>query len=663
MKAGLLPHLSKTVVAIYAEATPDETETRLQRGLRKQLPELSKTLGLVDSLTALRRSESTSPDRKVVIILDQFEQWLHAHRTDPDAELVKALRQCDGGRLQAIVMIRDDFAMAAARFMNAVDVPIVQGENFATLDLFEVDHAAKVLTKFGQAFGKLPANTENLSADEQRFVRDVATGLAQDGKVVSVRLALFSEMVKAKPWTPVVLQQVGGTQGIGVNFLEETFISPHANPRHRLHAIAARCVLKSLMPELDTDIKGHMRSHEDLLEATGYQERPKDFGELLRILDGELRLITPTDPEGHGSQSKGGTGTQYYQLTHDYLVPSLREWLTRKQRETRKGRAELKLAERASAWAAVRESKQLPTILEWLNIRALTDKRQWTDPQRAMLRRADGFHISRLTTAAVIVGLITATGLWTWNRIDRYQRGILAEKATEQEATRVEGLVGQLVSAAPARLTDIIKQLDADEKIAAPFLEDLLNIPAETPDARRTLLHVRLARVAQDKTLIQPLIDELLTDSQVAYVGPIRERLQPHASEITPTLWELLRDGKIEANRRFRTALALATIAPEADSSTWTEQDLRFMAEHLVGSNAETQPLLRDYLRPIRSSLLRDLELLFSDARASENRQVSAANALADFASNDIPRLAQLLVAASPEQYAILFPLVAASNH
>ena len=33
-----------------------------------------------------------------------------------------------------------------------------------------------------------------------------------------------------------------------------------------------------------------------------------------------------------------------YQLTHDYLVPSLRQWMTRKQRETHRGRAELRMA-------------------------------------------------------------------------------------------------------------------------------------------------------------------------------------------------------------------------------------------------------------------------------------------------------------------------------
>jgi hypothetical protein len=42
-----------------------------------------------------------------------------------------------------------------------------------------------------------------------------------------------------------------------------------------------------------------MRSYAELLEASGYGSRPKDFDDLIRILDGEIRLITPTDPEGN----------------------------------------------------------------------------------------------------------------------------------------------------------------------------------------------------------------------------------------------------------------------------------------------------------------------------------------------------------------------------
>src|SRR5207248_5754040 len=111
-----------------------------------------------------------------------------------------------------------------------------------------------------------------------------------------VRLALFTEMVKDKPWTPATLNVVGGTEGVGVTFLEETFTASTAPPQHRLHQKAAQAVLKALLPDAGTDIKGHMRSHQDLVEASGYANRPKDFDDLIRILDSELRLITPTDP-------------------------------------------------------------------------------------------------------------------------------------------------------------------------------------------------------------------------------------------------------------------------------------------------------------------------------------------------------------------------------
>ena len=113
-----------------------------------------------------------------------------------------------------------------------------------------------------------------------------------------MRLALFAEMVKGKPWTPATLREVGGTEGVGVTFLEETFSSPQANPKHRLHQKAAQAVLKALLPETGTDIKGQMRSEEELREASGYADRPRDFADLIHILDPELRLITPTDPEG-----------------------------------------------------------------------------------------------------------------------------------------------------------------------------------------------------------------------------------------------------------------------------------------------------------------------------------------------------------------------------
>src|SRR5947199_2652718 len=84
-----------------------------------------------------------------------------------------------------------------------------------------------------------------------------------------------------------------------------------------------------------------------------------------------------------------------YQLTHDYLIHSLREWLTRKQKETRRGRAELLLADRAAVWTARPENRQLPSLLQWFNIRWWTSKKNWTPPQKKMMAKAGRVHAMR----------------------------------------------------------------------------------------------------------------------------------------------------------------------------------------------------------------------------------------------------------------------------
>src|SRR5262249_39048054 len=122
VKAGLLPRLSGQVLAVYLEATAGDTETRLLNGLRKRCRALPANLGVKETLAALRRGQGIQAGKKVLIILDQFEQWLHAKREEQNTELVQALRQCDGERVQCIVLVRDDFWMAATRFMDELEV-------------------------------------------------------------------------------------------------------------------------------------------------------------------------------------------------------------------------------------------------------------------------------------------------------------------------------------------------------------------------------------------------------------------------------------------------------------------------------------------------------------------------------------------------------------
>ena len=500
------------MIPVYVEATAGETESRLLRGLRKHCSELADNLGLKDTLAALRRGEGIPPGKKVLIVLDQFEQWLHVQKGEEATELVHALRQCDGGHVQCIVMVRDDFWMAATRFMRSLEIRLVEGENSNAVDLFPLRHAEKVLAAFGRAFGNLPEGPEKATKDQKSFLEKAVQDLAEDGKVVCVRLALFAEMLKGKPWTPATLKEVGGTAGVGVTFLEETFSASTAPPEHRYHQKAARAVLKALLPESGTQIKGLMRSREELLEASGDAGRANDFDDLINILDRELRLITPTDPEGSEEDSTSRTvaGRKYYQLTHDYLVPSLRDWLTRKQKETRRGRAELRLAERAATWNAKPENRYLPAWWEFLNIRFIHRKNDWTDPQRKMMGKAGRVHGIRSGIVAAMLVVASIVGVSV--------RHAVVEK---QNVTRAEGLVDALVNADIAKVPDIVTSLEEYRTWTDPLLKAKFDQASEGSSQR---LNMALALLPVDASQVDYLSKRLL-DAAPNDVPVIRDAL------------------------------------------------------------------------------------------------------------------------------------------
>jgi serine/threonine protein kinase/formylglycine-generating enzyme required for sulfatase activity len=491
VRAGLLPRLAGHVLPVYVEATPADTEARLLKGVRKRCPDAAAGLGLTATLAGLRRGRGLSAGKKVVLILDQLEQWLHAKRDEQEADLVQALRQCDGEHVQALLLVRDDFWMATTRFLRELEIPLVEGQNSAAVDLFDLRHARRVLAAFGRAFGTLPDGS--LPPEAQRFVDQAVAALARDNKVISVRLSLFAEMVKSKPWTPATLKEVGGAQGVGVTFLEETFSAPTAPAPHRRHQRAARAVLRALLPEEGTDIKGRMRSRQELLEASGYGRLPAEFDELLRLLNAELRLVTPADPEGDretgrqgdketrrqgdkeigqaGGPENGGASSVslspclpvslscFYQLTHDYLVPALRQWLTRKQKETWRGRAELLLEERAAQWAPSRRRGLLPSLPEYLFLRLGVPRRRWKPEQRALLGAAARRH--GLTWGLVLLALVVV-GI-----------GLQLYVASVHEATRrqnAETLIESVLNASPTDLANTIQSLRPLGDVARPLL-------------------------------------------------------------------------------------------------------------------------------------------------------------------------------------------------
>jgi len=646
VKAGLLPRLAGHVKPIYVEASSDGIEIRLLAALRRRFPYLPPNRGLAETAAALREGTPELRDAKVLIVLDQFEQWLHDHVDDSSSELVQAIRQCDGRRLQALVLVRDDFWMGITRFLRAVEVPLVEGVNSAAVELFDGDHARRVLIELGRAHGRLGDQPPPYGSEASQFLdRAVAELAGPGGWIVPVRLSLFAEMVKHRPWTPSTLKDLGGIEGIGVTFLDETFAAPSAPPAHRLHRRAALAVLEALLPEPSSDLKGKLQGSRMLQEAAGYMGRDREFADLMGILDQELRMVTPVDVEGliaDGRERPRAPRETHYQLTHDYLVPPLRQWLTRKQRETHRGRARLCLVERTALWTNKRESKQLPSWLEWVSILLVTSRASWTVPQRRMMLAASRRHLIRSAMTLGLCAIVAGCGLFASRR--------LHELTIEQEIQELSGIDWRY-------LPGLLDRMKPDVNIWRDKVERIANLEAADRLDQRTRAALALARHRPEHL---DFLSQRLLDADAPERSVLRDELARWRLLLVPGLWQVL-DAETETDRRHLAA-ASALASFDAGSERWEQ-----VADPLVRDLINQDPVVAgDWvhaLRPVRMRLRQPLLDRFVDQPATEVRQIPAASILVDYGDTDplfLPDelLARLVEDASAKQYPWLLPLV-----
>ncbi len=636
VRAGILPLLSEDVQVVFVEAAGDDTPTKILKGIHKVAPTLSD-LDLNEALAAVRRGEVLASKRKMLIVIDQFEQWLHAASPEENARLAGALRQCDGGNLQCLVLVRDEFWLAISRLFRELEIPIVEGQNSALVDLFDTEHAQRVLAEFGRAFRRLPEPESDLSPGQKAFIRRAVGALAQDGKVNCLRLALFADMMKGTPWLPENLTQMGGIEGVGIAFLEATFSGPTAPPECRLYERAARAVLMELLPAADSNIRGHSQSYLDLQRASGCGT--DQFDRLIHLLDSETRLITPTDPAISDAQAdplKGATRgagpkSRHYQLTHDYLVPSVRAWLTRRQRETRVGRAELMLAERAQLWESRRESRQLPTLLETLTILLLTKKSAWSEAEQRTMEAAGQLHARRLLAGVMIVVGSLLVVFVARRELDRDQRLHEAKQ-----------LVHHMLTAELSALPEKIDALQPYQGLVFDQLEDA----ARTESIDRQL-RAQLALVRSDPSRITSIIS-MMDEVPLQDLIVLRDALNQHAEESKSQLWQAIQSSEVEDSDLLPLAYQLAYF--DAESKNWPLVASR-VAQALFDANHLDVGHWTRSLEPAGPRLIGPLESVFRDEQASSTDRVLAADILASFASDQPERIVSWIVDANPDQF------------
>ncbi len=350
-----------------------------------------------------------------------------------------------------------------------------------------------------------------------------------------------------------------------------------------------------------------------------------------------MRLITPTDPAGHDSQSAPDNSEKYFQLTHDYLVPSLSEWLTRKQRETKKGRAELKLAERAATWGANPENKQLPTLWEWLTIRRLTNKDKWRPAEQRLMARSTRIHTTRAgwVTMLGMLLMLGGFGLKRWK--DAVQ--------LERDATN---LVSSITGADYGKLPDWIELSNSMRPVVDLKLQTALEQHDLQSDER---LKLSLALLPSDAQQLDYLVTRLLS-AEANQVPLLVGQLRRYAGQIESQLWTAAQ--QFDSQSLLPAASALAAYDP--NSENWASISGQ-VANQLVQENPLRIAVWIETLRPAAKWLNPELKGVYaaSPPARSQTEIDLATDILESYSADDFSILHELVLVGQPKQFSKMF--------
>jgi hypothetical protein len=276
--------------------------------------------------------------------------------------------------------------------------------------------------------------------------------------------------------------------------------------------------------------------------------------------------------------------------------------LTRKQKESRRGRAELLLADRAAVWTARPENRQLPSVLQWLQIRRWTQKKTWTPPQQKMMRRATRYHLLRGALTATLVVLLALLGGDLWGRVQAHH------------------LRDRLLDANTADVPAIVKDIGPYRRWLNPLLRDA-SAQAQRDGDPHKQLHASLALALADPDQVPYLRERLLT-AQAAEITAIRQALAPYQAQLREDLWAVLANPRADLDQRLRAACALAAYTP--DDPRWQEVR-RDVAARLAVQRPTELGAWAEALRPVGAALLPPLAAFLQDEqRSAAERAVSA---------------------------------------
>jgi formylglycine-generating enzyme required for sulfatase activity/tRNA A-37 threonylcarbamoyl transferase component Bud32 len=245
--------------------------------------------------------------------------------------------------------------------------------------------------------------------------------------------------------------------------------------------------------------------------------------------------------------------------------------------------------------------------------------------------------VAGLTAAAVLLTVLVAVASTVG-----YVRVVHAQR--QRALAQVDALRRAEISQVP----NLIEGLKPFRAEILPQLRQSLKQPGLGEQER---LRLGLALVAEDEGQVAYLRDRLLT-AEPADLLVIRAALLPYRDTLAAEMWRTADDPAAAKERRFRALCALAAFDPA--SPRWTDAG-KPAAEALMAENPLLAATWVEALRPVRQSLLPGLQAVFRDHLHGDLPRSLATRILVDYAADCPDVLADLLMDADEQQFAVIY--------
>lgn len=319
VQAGLWPRFAEQKTphrAIYVKFTDWDPLDSIRQALMEQtLLSREKAEG-ADFSILLEDLVKTDPQKPVVLLFDQFEQFfVHRERKEEREAFVQALaawyRQRPPLPIKILVSIRGDFLDRLIEFQKAMDYSLGL-HNFFRLEKFTPEQTTEIF--------RVIAQTEHLEIDKG-FVQGIAEqelASHEDGRVSPVDIQILAWMIGGQKTTEerafhrTAYQKLGGVEGLLERFLTRVLQVRETETR-RQNAIKVMIALT----DLERNARVGVLSLDDLqLKLAGTMAEDEIAEAVTWLARGDVRLVTPIQRND----------TIGYELAHERLIPPCGAW-------------------------------------------------------------------------------------------------------------------------------------------------------------------------------------------------------------------------------------------------------------------------------------------------------------------------------------------------